>query len=258
MEVGNNLAEMHGDMVKLTEECFGAKGAASGDYYTFVLAHEVCHSLDGYVNNRANKDLRRRWGDQNYYAATNAGLNSDIVANETGWWDLGLTKERFKQRGLWDGKNETWNDTWKAYWQKCPYRNKVFMRGDIDWFLSAQQESLATQANHHWARSESRLIGAILRYLQGYKSNINEVVFYLDVLSAGQNKLPMLHPWASGKPALVNFNVEYAWLTRNDKGYITDVRIGDRHYGFNVDEKGRVTGLRTYPFASRIQAAARK
>ena len=50
----------------------------------------------------------------------------------------------------------------------------------------------------------------------------------------------MLHPWASGKPTLVNFNVEYAWLTRNDKGHITDVRIGNRHYGFNVDEKGRV------------------
>ena len=257
-EVGGNVAEMHGDMVKLTEECFGTKGAASGDYYTFVLAHEVCHSLDGYVNNRANTDLKRRWGDQNYYAATNAGQNSDIVADETGWWNLNLTKERFKQRGLWNGKNETWNDTWKAYWQKCPYRNKVFMRGDIDWFLAAQQESLATQANHHWARSESRLIGGVLRYLQGYKSNINEAVFYLDVLSAGQNKLPMLHPWASGKPALVDFNVEYAWLTRNDKGYITDVRIGDRHYGFNVDANGRVVGLRTYPFADKIQAAAKK
>ncbi len=258
MEVGNNIAEMHGDMVKLTEDCFGTKGAASGDYYTFVLAHEVCHSLDAYVNRRENKDLRRRWGDQNFYAATNAGTNSDIVADESGWWNLNLTKERFKQRGLWDGKNETWNDAWKAYWQKCPYRNKVFMRGDIDWFLSSQQETLATQANHHWARSESRLIGAILRYLQGYKSNINEVVFYLDILSAGQNKLPMFHPWGSGKPALVNFNVEYAWLTRNDKGYITDVRIGSRHYGFTVDEKGRVVGLRTYPFADKIQAAAKK
>lgn len=258
MEVGNNIAEMHGDMVKLTEECFGAKGAASGDYYTFVLAHEVCHSLDGYVNSCINPDLRRRWGDQNYYAATNAGTNTDIVADETGWWNLKLTQERFKERGLWDGKNETWNDTWKEYWKKCTYRNKVFMRGDIDWFLSAQQETLATQANHHWARSESRLIGAILRYLQGYKSNINEVVFYLDVLSAGQNKLPMMHPWASGKPTLVNFNVEYAWLTRNDKGYITDVRIGERHYSFEVDEKGRVIGLRSYPFADKIQAAAKK
>ncbi len=258
MEVGNNIAEMHGDMVKLTEDCFGTKGAASGDYYTFVLAHEVCHSLDAYVNRRENKDLRRRWGDQNFYAATNAGTNSDIVADESGWWNLNLTRERFKQRGLWDGKNETWNDAWKSYWQKCPYRNKVFMRGDIDWFLSAQQETLATQANHHWARSESRLIGAILRYLQGYKSNINEVVFYLDILSAGQNKLPMFHPWGSGKPALVNFNVEYAWLTRNDKGYITDVRIGDRHYGFTVDEQGRVVGLRTYPFADKIQAAAKQ
>lgn len=36
--------------------------------------------------------------------------------------------------------------------------------------------------------------------MQGYKSNINEVVFFLDVLSAGQNKLPMFHPWGAGNP----------------------------------------------------------
>ena len=256
MEVGNNLAEMHGDMVRLTEECFGQKGAADGDYFTFVLAHEVCHSLDAYVRSRTNKDLTRRWGDQNYYAATNGGECDDVVANETGWWDLNLTRERFRQRGLWDGDNATWGDAWKAYWQKSPFRNKVFMRGDIDWFLGSQQESFATQANHHWARSESRLIGAILRYLQGYKSNINEVVFFLDVLSAGQNKLPMFHPWGAGNPPMVNFNVEYAWLTRNDRGHITDIHIGDRHYGFIVNEGGRVIGLRAYPFADKIKAAA--
>lgn len=257
MEVGNNIAEMHGDMVKLTEECFGKKGAANGDYFTFVLAHEVCHSLDAYVRGRANKDLNRRWGDQNYYAATNGGLCDDIVANESGWWDLKLTQERFRERGYWDGKNETWATAWEEYWKKSPYRNKVFMRGNIDWFLGSQQETFATQANHHWARSEARLIGAILRYLQGYKSNINEVVFFLDILSAGQNKLAMLHPWGEGKPLMVNFNPEYAWLTRNDKGYITDIRIGDRHYGFDVNENGRVIGLRTYPFADKIQAAAK-
>lgn len=89
------------------------------------------------------------------------------------------------------------------------------------------------------------------------KSNINEVVFFLDILSAGQNKLAMLHPWGEGKPPMVNFNPEYAWLTRNDKGYITDIRIGDRHYGFDVNENGRVIGLRTYPFADKIQAAAK-
>lgn len=88
------------------------------------------------------------------------------------------------------------------------------------------------------------------------KSNINEVVFFLDILSAGQNKLAMLYPWCEGKPPMVNFNPEYAWLTRNDKGHITDIRIGDRHYGFDVNENGRVIGLRTYPFADKIQAAA--
>ena len=256
MSVAQNLAEMHGDMVKLAEQCFGSKGAADGNYYTFVLAHEVCHSLDAYVRSRANKDLNRRWGDQNFYAATNAGLCDDIVADDSGWWNRDMTRERFRERGYWDGKNENWDAAWKSYWEQCPYRDKVFMRGQIDWFLNSQQETFATQANHHWARSEARLTGAILRYLQGYKSNINEVVFFIDILSAGQNKLPFFHTRGEGNPPMVNFNVEYAWLTRNDRGHITDIRIGNRHYGFEVAENGRVTGLRCYPFADIIRKAA--
>lgn len=257
-EVGSCIAEMHRDMVELTEKCFGAKGAAGGDYFTFVMAHEVCHSLDAYVRSRANKDLNRRWGDMMVYAANNGGKSDLVVANESGWWDVKLTQERFRERGLWDGDKATWNDTWKKHWEKCEFRNKVFMRGNVDWFLGAQQETLATQANHHWARSESRLIGAILRYLQGYKSNINEVVLYLDIVSGGLNKIPMYHPVGEKNPPRVRFDVDWAWLERNDKGYITDVRIGDRHYSFEVNDTGRVVGVRSYPFADLIQEAAKK
>lgn len=257
-EVGSCIAEMHGDMVQLAEECLGGKNSARGDYFTFVLAHEVCHSLDGYVHSRTNRDLHRRWGDMMVYAATNAGETDHVVAGENGWWNHQLTKERFKERNLWDGDNSTWDASWKQYWEKCAFRNKVFMRGNVDWFLGAMQETLATQANHHWARSEARLIGAILRYLQGYKSNINEVVLYLDILSAGMNKIPMYHPHGLKNPPRVQFDIDYAWLVRNDQGYITDVHIGDRHYSFEVNETGRVVGVKSYPFAEQIQKAAGK
>lgn len=254
-DVGNTLNEMDGDMVQAAERCLEGKGCANGDYYTFVLAHEVCHSLDAYVRSRENADLNRRWGDVMVYAATNAGTNNIIGVNEKGWWDTKLTQEKFKEKGLWDGKAD-WNETWKAYWKQCPYRGKTFMRGDIDWFLGSQQETLATQANHHWARSEARLIGAILRYELGFKANINEVVHYLDVLSAGLNKLHMYHPVGLNNPNRVDFRSDTAWLVRNDKGYITDVIIGDRTYSFEVNDKGRTVGIKSHPFPEQIKKLA--
>lgn len=256
-DVGGSVAEMHGDMVELTNKCFNDKQAAKGDYFTFVMAHEVCHSLDNYVRTCADKELNRRWGDMNYYAATNAGKSDLVVAGENGWWNRELTQKRFQERGLWDGQKGTWDAAWKKFWENCEYRNKVFMRGNVDWFLGSQQETLATQANHHFARSESRLIGAILRYHQGYKSNINEAVLYLEFLSAGLSKIPMYHTRAYKNPNRVDYVIDYAWLERNDKGYITDVIIGERHYAFKVDESGRIIGLKSYPFAEQIEQAAK-
>ena len=254
-DVGNCINEMDRDMVAATELCLDGKGAANGDYYTFVLAHEVCHSLDGYVGRIANQDINRRWGDMLVYAATNAGQNDIIGVREDGNWDGKLTQEKFRELGLWDGKAD-WVETWKAYWEKCPYRGKTFMRGNIDWFLGAKQESLATQANHHWARSESRIIGAILRYELGYKANINEVLHYLDILSTGMNKIHMYHPRGLKDPNRVDFHSDPAWLVRNDKGYITDVIIGDRTYSFEVDDKGRAVRVISHPFPEQIKKLA--
>lgn len=256
-DVGNTIHEMDGDMVRAAEACLGGRGTVGGDYFTFVLAHEVCHSLDAYVRGLRNQDLNRRWGDMIVYAATNGGTNDIIGVNEKGWWDFKLTQKKFQELGLWDGKAD-WNETWKAYWLQCPYRSKTFMRGDIDWFLGATQETLATQANHHWARSESRLIGAILRYKLGYKANINEVVHYLDILSAGLNKVHMYHPVGLTKPNRVDFRTDPAWLVRNDKGYITDVVIGSRRYSFQVDETGRTVGILSHPFEKEIDAVAKE
>ena len=254
-DVGGSVNEMDRDMVLATEECLDGKGAANGDYYTFVLAHEVCHSLDAYVRRIANRDIDRRWGDMLVYAATNAGQNNILGVREDGNWDNKLTQEKFRELGLWDGKAD-WVETWKAYWKTCPYRGKTFMRGDIDWFLGSKQESLATQANHHWARSESRLIGAILRYELGYKANINEVLHYLDILSTGMNKIHMYHTRAFKDPNRVEFHSDPAWLVRNDKGYITDVIIGERTYSFEVDEQGRAIRVIAHPFPEKIKKLA--
>lgn len=254
-EVGSSLNEMDRDMVRAAEECLEGKGSANGDYFTLVMAHEVCHSLDHYVRTRANKDLNRRWGDMVVYAGTNGGKNDIIGVSENGWWNPNLTKEKFKAKGLWDGVAD-WNKTWDAYWEKSPYRHKTFMRGNVGWFMNAQQETLATQANHHWPRSEARIIGAILRYQLGYKANLNEVVHYWDILSAGLNKLHMYHADGRKNPNRVHFHSDPAWLVRNDKGYITEITIKDRTYRFEVDDNGRTIGIRSHPFEDKINRLA--
>ena len=172
--------------------------------------------------------------------------------------DAGQTQQKFIDAGLWDG-NGKWNEFWDDYWaKKCPYNEKAFMRGNTGWFLYAKQETLATQANHHWPRSESRLIGAILRYKMGYKSPINEVVHYLDVLSAGMNKIHMYHTRTSRETKKVDFHSDPAWLVRNDKGYITDVTLAGRTYSFEVDENGRTVGIKANPFDKKLDELAEK
>ena len=249
-DVGSPACESAGDLRAAAEKYLG-KDSATGDYFTFVMAHEVCHSLDAYVMGRANKDLARRWFDMLVFAANNGGQEDIIVSDQSGWYDLAKTQQRFKEKKLWDGSSP-WNDAWNNYWKSCPYKDFTFMRGNIDWFLGARQESLATQANHHWAGSEARLVGALDRYNRGFKANINEVVLFLDFLSAGLNELPMYKIKPTQNPNRANFYVDKAWLERNDKGYITKITIGPRVYKFKIDEQGRVVDIVSHPFIKEM------
>lgn len=250
-DVGGPACESARDLVQAAEKHLG-KDSAKGDYFTFVMGHEVCHSLDAYVYGRTNKNLADRWNGMLVYAANNGGAVDLIVPREDGLFDLGKTQEQFKQKGLWDGQSP-WNEAWKKYWNSCPYKDLTFMRGNIGWFLEAKQETLATQANHHWAGSEARLVGAIDRYNRGYKANINEVVFFLDLLSAGLNEIPMYNITATKSPNRAQFDVEKAWLERNDDGFITKITIGPRVYEFELDSKGKVIAIKNHPFINEMK-----
>ncbi len=252
-DVGGSACESAGDIREAAEKYLG-KGAANGDYFTFVMGHEICHSLDAYVNGRANKDLAKRWCEMLIYAANNGGEMDIVVPNENGWIDQEKTQQRFKEKNLWDGISP-WNETWDSYWKACQYNDLTFMRGNMGWFLGAKQETLATQANHHWAGSEARLVAAIDRYNRGYKANINEVVLFLDFLSAGLNKLPMYSFTMTQDPNRVKFNVQHAWLERNDQGYITKITLGDHVYDFDVDERGKVVAIKNHPFVKEMAQA---
>ena len=221
------------------------KGAnnSAGDYFTFVIGHEATHSLDGFVNSRANTDMRRRWGQ----TLTKAG-GPDVVAGSNGWIDWTATQALFQTKGYWDGITANWQAAWDAYWATgagAAINNNNFMRGSIGWFFQNSQESLATQGNQYWVDSEARLIGAADRFRRGFAPNINEVVTFMDFQSIGMNRIPMFDVNTQSSPAAAIWNVSYADVERNDQGYITNIKIGSRIYNLTVDSSGYYTGITT-------------
>jgi len=244
--LGNEWA---GDLTAAIEKVLGT-GSASGDYFTFVMGHEVTHSLDGYVNSRANTDLRRRWG---LTLCTAAG--PDVIPGANGWWDWAATKANFQAKGYWDGVAANWDPAWSNYWSVgygSKFKDLSFMRFDISWFMGSPQESLATQANHHWANGPGRLIGAVDRFrrattlgLPPMKANINEAATFIDFLSAGMNRVNLVETKTQASPKQVNWINHYADLERDDRGYIQRIIVDGRTYEFEVNTNGVVTNVIT-------------
>ena len=245
-DVGVAACEWANDLALAARKAFGPN-AVTGCYFTFVMGHEVTHSLDGYVGRCVNTDIRRRWGENLVFAGNNSGRTSLLASGGDGWLNMAATKTNFLNAGLWDGVDANWDAAWNTYWSSgagAAYNTLSSMRLEIKFFLTSPQESLATQANHHWSGSEGRLVGAIDRFYRGYTCNINEVLLFLDMQSAGLNKIPMYNIVPQTSPVRrAVFNVDYAWLERNDKGYIEKVTIEDRVYAFSLDERGKVMGI---------------
>ena len=128
------------------------------------------------------------------------------------------------------------------------------MRGGIgiDWFLASPQESLATQANNHWASGPGRLIGAVARFRRGVatgnlpeKSNMTEVVDFIDYLSVGMNRVALPKTTTVQKPEKrVDWAIHLADLERDDNGRITRIAVDGQTYDFTLDAAGTVTDVR--------------
>ncbi len=126
------------------------------------------------------------------------------------------------------------------------------MRGGIDWFMGAPQESLATQANHYWANAPGRLIGAADRFrrasgagLGPLRANINEVVTFIDFESAGLNRVNLIETKYQASPKQVNYLDHYADLERDDRGYIQRITVDGQSYLLKMHTNGVVTNITT-------------
>jgi hypothetical protein len=252
---GSNRSEWASDLNTAAVAFYGSD-VQKGDYFTFVMGHEVTHSLDGYVRSRANQDLWRRSGQMLTLAAGSDVLSA--AGDNHGFWSKTVTQSRFLNQGYWDGNGANWDAAWDAYWTTGPgsvFHNTSFMRGNMTFFLKSPQEAMATQANHHWAHAEARLTGAIDRYQRGVaqgiepmKANITEVLTFLDWISCGMNKIVMQDTKGVSAPyAHAEFLTTHAWLERDEYGYITKVTTRGRLYEFEVDAFGIVTDLLVLP-----------
>ena len=239
------------DLMSPIESILGA-GSAYGEGFSYVLGHEVTHALDSYVSARANKELKRRWG-----LMLCAAAGPDVIAGSNGWRDVTLTKAHFLSKGFWDGNSATWTAAWSNYWATgsgAAFRDLSFMRGQlhIDWFLDNPQESLATQANQHWANGVARLIGACDRFrrasgagLGPLRANINEVVTFIDFLSAGMNRVNLVETEYQSSPQQVNWHDHFADLERDDRGSIRKLCVDGRTFVFDSNADGVVTNVAT-------------
>ncbi len=207
----------------------------SENQFMTVVHHEACHDLDAYV--RRFPDFDRRWG-QMLVQAGGPDMRADP---STGRLSMSLTQTHFREAGLWDGDSSQWEAAWKKYWSTPPgsdWRQFGFMRGNIDWFYVATQESLATQGNQYWNSTEGRLQVAVDRWNRGYRSNLTEVLFFLDIWSLGLNKIKFYE-----NDNACNQVISFARLRRNSQGYIDRIDLGDRYYQFVVDDQGVATEI---------------
>ena len=211
----------------------------SENWFMTVVHHEACHDVDAYV--RRSPKLAQRWGQ----VLVQAGGPDMRADPQTGWLSWDLTKQHFRDRGLWDGVAATWDAAWKQYWAEGPgaeWNKFGFMRGNIPWFYGAPQESLATQGNQFWNSAEGRIEVAIDRWKRGFPSNLSEVLFFMEVWSLGLDKMKFCENDNACRQV-----ISFAKLRRNSHGYIDRVDLGDRCYEFTVNDRGIVTALLHVP-----------
>jgi hypothetical protein len=214
-------------------------GRGSENQFMTVVHHEASHDLDAYVRRDAAK--ARRWG-RLLVAAGGPDMRADP---QTGWLSRLLTQEHFRRENLWNGESAAWDVAWKDYWQSprgAGWREFGFMRGNIPWFYDSPQESLATQGNQHFNSTEGRVQVAADRFTRGFRSNLTEVLFFIDLWSAGLGKVIFYETDDASNQVL-----RFVHLRRTPQGHIDRLDLGDRRYDFAVDDEGVVTEILHLP-----------
>lgn len=212
----------------------------SENWYMTVVAHECMHDMDAFV--RSSPSFSRRWGRLLVAAGGHDDEGTEYLKSDpqTGWYSESLTRDFWLDRGWWNGTDD-WAATFNGFYENGPgaeWNRYGFMRGSIAWFHGAPQESLATQGNQFWNSGEGRIQVAIDRFRRGFTGNATEVLFFMDVLSQGLDKMQLCE-----NDDASNRVISFARLHRNPQGFIDQVDVNGRSYRFAVDDQGVVTAI---------------
>lgn len=222
------------------ENSFGPDSPRRGvtDVYLICLAHEVAHNMLDTVGRRRRPDLFRRKFQGLQRAAGDAIVfHEDLVRG----MDRAATRARFRELGLWDGEDNTWDAAWTRYFHEGRRFDRSHIRGNVEFFLKAPQEAFATLANQWFTDSELMIEFAKVRFDAGFPACADQMLLIAEYLSDGGGTVPCYKLAPGG-----SFNVEALRLQRDPKGRINSIRGQNLHWRVGYGSDGEVSMMTTH------------
>ena len=222
---------------KNCEICKEADRKPKAMVFLVVLAHEVAHnSLDQPKAPAYRQALKDR-----KYELIHRTAGPEIIWSSAIWYDVDKTKDNFRAKGWWDGK-EDWNSAMERYYKGPGAKydmNHLRQMYTIDFFIRAPQEAFATLANQYFDISKLMLDYAWEKALKGYILNVDWFLLCAEYYSLGTNTVPF---WSiDGEGNILTYNVT---VGRSSGGYINKIMIpgelkqpGKQVYELQVDEE---------------------
>ncbi len=200
------------------ENSFGPDSPRRGvtDVYLICLAHEVAHNMLDTVGRRRRPELFRRKFQGLQRAAGDAVVfHEDLIRG----MDRDATRARFRELGLWDGEDNTWDAAWTRYFHEGRRFDRSHIRGNVEFFLKAPQEAFATLANQWFTDSELMVEFAKVRFDAGQPACADQMLLIAEYLSDGGASVPAYHLTPGGE-----FTAGPLGLRRDPKGRIKELR----------------------------------
>ena len=196
------------------ENSFPADAPRKGitDVYMICLAHEIAHNMLDTVGRTLRPELFELKYEQLDYAA---GEHVQFHVQKSRGVNWEVTKANFRREGIWDGRDSSWQQTWKQHLESEPFK-RAHVRGSIHFFIQSPQEAFATLANQYFTDSQLMLELGVKRWQEGHKSSINQFLLIADYLSQKANSVKFYQMGVGGE-----LTVKPIRLERNQLGKIT-------------------------------------
>lgn len=216
------------------EDSFPADSPRMGvtDVYLICLAHELAHNMLDTVGRRTRPELFERKFQCLEQAA--GELVAFHIPKSRGI-DMEETKRRFKEAGVWDGEDSSWQQAWQQYFDGKEEFDRAYVRGNVRFFLESPQEAFATLANQYFADSGLMMEFCHRRWTDGHRSNINQMLLFMEYLSEGKDFVKIYTLKPNGMMSAGTQPLE-----RDEHGRISSISLGRGVATFKYDEADMV------------------